>query len=365
MSDEIVGKHPVAVLMPVLAEALKDTLNNVQSVGTSKNYRSATKQWEEFCVNMRATPYPAEPITLAAWMVHMAVFKVKITSLKAYLSALSDAHLKRGFPWEESYSIHPRLVFKSLKRKYGYENYRLKVPITLTLIQVMGRHLKGWPIPELMSHDDRLFTLASLIGVLGFLRGGEFLTSPGSGRPMLKMSQMRLQRIHDRELIELTIEAPKARPWEGVATIRIFGTPQFSILDPVRWFKAYVGLSPMKLHGKGAALIRKGNKTLDKAYMLKRTNNLLAAAGVVYQDVDGRPVKTKAASWRAGGVQTATTAGLGEDMIRQCGRWKSSAWLNYGTATSLLRIRTVLCSLCRALWLLLWRGSTAAPKLQE
>ena len=44
---------------------------------------------------------------------------------------------------------------------------------------------------------------------------------------------------------------------------------------------------------------------------------------------NGTTLPLKAASWRAGGVQTAAQAGLSESMIMFLGRWTSCAWRHY------------------------------------
>ena len=324
MSNEFIARHAIASVDPSMAAALASLL---KEGGAGGAYVSATKSWEEYCSTMKLEPYPASPVWLAAWMTLTAT-RVQMPSLKVYLSGIRAAHVERNLPWEMSHTAFSRATFHKLKLKFGWISYLVKVPITLDLIQRMGRVLPGWPVPSQMSHDDRLFILASLLGTLGFLRGGEFLAS-ASGRPTLKGEDLQLIEEGGVETLLLSIHAPKARPWIGSALVRYYHDYQQTFLDPLQWYKEYCILSPVDVMGTGPALRLASGQVLGKAYMVNKTHDLLTAIGATFVDVDGNPVMTRASSWRSGGVQMACQAKLGADAIRACGRWSSSAWLNY------------------------------------
>ena len=89
----------------------------------------------------------------------------------------------------------------------------LKVPISLSTLLSTCKRLPGWPVPRDMSHDDRLFVAASAMAIVCFLRGGEFLSSSGSGRPLLR--QRDVVRVFDGPgaPISVNVVQPKSRWW--------------------------------------------------------------------------------------------------------------------------------------------------------
>ena len=328
MSSSILRGHALESLDPLLAALLETTIKQCIAPNTISTYNSAVSSWTKFCATYDVEPFPAQPIWLAAWMTSKALY-IKISSLKTYKSAVRHAHVERGLDWDLSYTQIPRLTMRGLKRKYGDPSTRLKVPISVVLIHKMARCLPGWPWPDKMKHNDILFVCASLIGTLGFLRGGEFLYSKYSARPTLLRSDVQIKEISGTRVLELAIRAPKARPFEGAAIVRLFEDIEQPLLCPVRWFQLYEASAGSMLK-PNIGVFRKQDKTiLSKDDMLQRSLDLLEQADVHFHDMDGRIITPKASSWRAGGVQSAADAKIGEDAIRRCGRWASSAWLKY------------------------------------
>lgn len=321
--------HPIPVVNPVLYAALLEIRGRHQAGNTISSYRSALRSYEEFCEAHCLSPFPADPGVLSAWMVFSAPF-IKISSLRKYISAVRSAHLDQGMDWADVFSEGPRRTLLGLRRTFGDSSSRHKVPISLALLLRIARCLPGFPSPFLMSHADRLFVTASLIAVLGFLRGGEFLFSRKSARPLLRARDVRIGVSPAAgSYVEVEVRAPKARWWEGSARVRCFAAADGVELCAVAWLRSYQALAPFPLPLDGPAFALEAGRPLQRAYMVQRTTDLLAQIGVQFQDLDGRPVQPMASSWRAGGVVSAIDAGLPEDVIRTCGRWASSAWTCY------------------------------------
>lgn len=329
MSLDFPAGHPLPSLNPVLYRALLEVRGRHHSAATTSSYQSALKSYVEFCEAHALSLYPADPGSLSGWMVFSANF-LKMSSLRKYVSAVRSAHLDRGFDWAESFTEGPRRTLLGLRRTFGDSSSRHKVPISLSLLLRMVRCLPGFPHPVLMSHLDRLFVASSLIAISGFLRGGEFLHSRRSSRPLLRMCDVKLVSSSGAgPYVELQILAPKARWWEGSAVVRCFGSSGDSPLCPVTWLRAYRALAPFPLDPEGPAFCSERGRALSRDFMVARTTALLEQIGVKFQDLDGREVLPMASSWRAGGVVSAIEAKLPDDVIRACGRWASSAWTSY------------------------------------
>ena len=262
-------------------------------------------------------------------MQFQAMF-VKVNSLKMYLSGIRWQHeIGLGHIWTMDGDPYIRKVMRFLKKRYGSNGKAFKVPITLDLVLLMAKHLHGWPDLHKMAHNDRVFLAASVVGVLGFLRGGEFLHSPGSSRPVLLHEQV----VCMSDSVRVGVVRPKAQWYDLDVPVRCF-TPSIDCpLDPVKMVTTMRALTPVALEAGKPAFRMADGKPLSKRVMLKVTGELLAKCGVIFTDSVGRDVPVKASSWRSGGVQTARAAGISDPVIMAMGRWSSIAWERYSVAS--------------------------------
>ena len=84
---------------------------------------------------------------------------------------------------------------------------------------------------------------------------------------------------------------------------------------------------------------------MTKAWLVSRTQTLMAAAGIAVVDPSGKPTKINASSWRAGGVRSALDANWPDSVIMEFGRWRSAAWHHY-----LMFSPMDLQGACRRMW---------------
>jgi hypothetical protein len=230
-----------------------------------------------------------------------------------------------------------------LKRRFPTPAKAAKFPITLAVLRRILPLLPGWPHLDAMSHEDRLFACASTLAVMAFLRGGEFLSSPGSVRPILLLKHVVPESVKGSLAVVLHIPQPKARFWLCDVRVPCFHNPDIGPSSPVPLWLALVRGSPAIARcGKGTmsedslpAFHFRDGSPLTKAWMLKRTRALCKTAGISFSTINGTLLSLRAASYRAGGVRSAVDAGLPESMIMELGRWKSNAWRFYLLHTAL------------------------------
>ena len=320
--------HRILKADPFNSGRLVEALENYIRSKTQESYDSAASSFQRFCADRGLHDFPVDPIVLATWIVYEAVF-IKISSLKGYLSGVRSAQIDRGYNWVLQGNPTCARALRFVKRKYGSPEKAMKIPISLGTLLRMCELIPGWPIPELVSHDDRLFIAASCIGTMGFLRGGEFLTSSKSSRPLLLFKQVQIKRVADRPTVVVSIAHPKAKWWLTSQDVLCVAPSSDALLNPVAWLSAYRILSPVPFHDDRAAFLLEDGSPLSRNWMVKKTEDLLRAAKIDLQDARGAPVKVLASSWRAGGVQSAKEANLSDATIMSLGRWKSNAWTNY------------------------------------
>ena len=212
---------------------------------TQSSYNSAFRSFFRFCKSRGFTPFPADPVVLSAFIVYEACW-ISLPSLKLYRSGIRSASIDSGHPWLLDGDPTCARALRSVKRRYGCPEKALKVPLSFSLLIRIFNLLPGWPIARAMSHDDRLFVAASLIATAGFLRGGEFLHSVKSCRPVLLARAIALRSVEGRLCAVISIPSPKARWWSKSQDAVCFPPPELPdspSLSPALWWHRYSSLA--------------------------------------------------------------------------------------------------------------------------
>ena len=177
-----------------------------------------------------------------------------------------------------------------------------------------------------MSSDDIMFTTASLIAVTGFLRGGEFLTGPKSGRPRLDRSHVTVREVSGVPVVVVGVRQPKTRWWIDTVDVPCFPPGEAVDFSPVFWWEAHVRRSP---GSKGAAFKMSNGNALTREFMVRKTSELMTASNIRFGNKHGVAMSVKMASWRSGAVRSAVDAKADAPTIQALGRWTSDAWQKY------------------------------------
>jgi hypothetical protein len=313
---------------------------------TRKGYASASKDYEAWCLARDLSPYPAEAITLCGWLIDLASH-VQISSFGVYCAGVQYEQLMEGHAWSLGGDERIRRTIRWLKRTVTSTPRAPKMPITVDILRTIFPLLPGFPDLTKMAEGDRVFVVASLMGTMGFLRGGEFLSSTGSCRKLLMKSDVRIQAVSGRRALVISVKQPKARPWLKQVEIPIFAMPDNEEFCLVRIYGDYICTLGARSQCVRPALLMpgKGQRALTRDFMVKRTAQLVKLAGIRFVSPTGQELSVRASSWRAGAVRTAISAGVSEAIIKAWGRWSSSAWMKY-----LLELPTDMHLAAQAMW---------------
>ena len=308
-----------------------DALRNHIVPTTRRNYDAMARQYVTFCEQYGLAPWPATALKVSMWVIRLMT-SVAPSSLRVYLAAVRDAHILEGYKWTLLGDETLRRVLRFVKRKHPSDPAMRKAPVTVEALQCILPLLPGWPNLAALRYDDILFACASVIGVCGFLRGGEFLHRRGQARPVLQFKHMTLMTVNGQETLVVKVPQAKAEWWRTASWVPLYGDR--GPFGPRCLWEAFCDKSPFIVRGEPTktdlpAFHHSDGKPLAQEWMVKRTLTLFAEAKIKLQDERGHELKLKAASWRAGGVQSAVRSGIGEATIKELGRWHSSAWERY------------------------------------
>lgn len=317
----------MAVSDPSLGVAVMDSQRGHNVVTTVTNYDGHASDYINFCLIRGLVPFPADGLQLSGWILRL-MCTVKPSSLKTYLAAVRSAQLDRNIPWTLTGDESVRRTLRHVRRKFPSVTKGLKIPISLKVLRVILCLLPGWPVMDVMSHEHRMFAAASVLAVMAFLRGGEFLASKGSARAYLKFVDVTLKRVRSMEAVVVAIPQPKATPWLDRVLVPCFVTAADDFC-PKRLWEGYSSRSPCAVGPDLPAFHAADGSPLQRDWMVSLTLSLMQRAGIVLTDSQGNSTTVKSASWRAGGVDSAVEAGLSEPLIKELGRWRSNAWTHY------------------------------------
>ena len=332
----VVRDSELARADPALAVVVSEAITNY--LVNPAAYASAFKKYAQFCDDRKLQHFPAKEIVICGFILDSST-TVKQSSIKNYLAAIRYAQVNAGVKWEiPEQAEHMRRVLRYCKRVYGAASKASKVPISCEVLMQMCGHIGHFPDFSRMSHDDRVFVTAATIGICGFLRGGEFLTYPGSKRPVLTQENVQVTGGGESAAVVVVIERPKNLWWIPKVAVRCAGFEVSSILpmspaEMLLKYRALAGQAGVVLTDRGAAFKLSSDATLSRDWMVKRSAGLLAMAGVQFLGENGMVTCVKAASWRAGAVRSAIDAKIPSPTIMALGRWRSYAWLSYTSFT--------------------------------
>ena len=309
-----------------LAEGLCDLLGSSIEPSTASNYRCGFRSLKMFCRKINASPLPVSAVTLCLWMFKICGRKRKPATVAKYLSGVRHMHLLNGFDW--SLSCHPlvQMTMRGLKKRYRSDPKFQKVPLCLGTLLAMCKTMAGWPSPSLLSYEDLLFATASSVAFAAGLRGGEFFTYPRSSRPVLRGKDISPVTKDGVSFLIIDVPKPKNRPFALSTRTFASGSTQLQDFHPFFLMAAYrararsIGLDVLRT---SAAFQFADGTPLSRDFMVRHAEKLRAQAGLSILNAKGKPVLIYAASWRAGYVLSAQSAGVTSNTIRATGRWDS------------------------------------------
>jgi hypothetical protein len=312
---------------PVLAAVVNEGLFNHINKGTASSYATGAKDYIAFCKKRGIEPWPVDDIVYCGWLHVTAGRGILMTSVGVYMAGVRDASIIEGHDWRMTGNEALRRTMRFLRKKHPVDVKGRKVPITVGVVRAILALLPGWPNMAKMSEEDRVFAAATVIGVSGFLRGGEFLASAKSERAVLATGDIVVRRIGGLMALVVAVRQPKTKWWLKSVAVPCFENTSDDDLCPVRlWHEYLARRGPNKT--SGPAFVLKG-KPLSRNFMVAKTTKLMFLANISFVDNNGVRMDVHAASWRSGAVCSAVKAGVAVPHIMAFGRWTSEAWMNY------------------------------------
>ncbi len=298
-----------------------------RGAGTRRAYRSAWRAFQAWCAGLGRCPLPADPDTLAMYVVRRADDGLAVSSLRVALAAIRTAHLLAGFSLDLR---HPRLamVLEGVTRTKGLAARRKAAPAVPGVLRLMLAACAG-PEQPLGARDRAML----LLGFGAALRRSELVgltigaVAPVAGRGLM-----------------LTIARSKTDPHGAGQRVAVCANPQDPAFCPAAALAAWMahrhrapdlcgGASDAErplFCGLTKAGRLTGTKLSDKA-VVRLVKQAAEQAGLDPQRYAGHSLRRGLLT--AGGENQAALA----DLMRQSRHRAAQSVLGYIEATDLWR----------------------------
>ncbi|THV00695.1 hypothetical protein K435DRAFT_656730 [Dendrothele bispora CBS 962.96] len=308
---------------PLLPSDIKDALAGAVKPETRKRHERAVNEylhWADSRGLHMSDIMPSSETTLAEYA---ASYRGKLAggTVRAKMGALKQWHLTRGFQWNGRELLQK--VLTGVERQAPLSSHRPERP---GVSESMMKHLHA-----ALSKSDRGEDLATLaggkLGMLGQLRMGEIL--PTNSDPSLfdctkfprVMDVTELPSLPDQKYGALDLSLPSTKT-TGNRGDRVHVAIQPGFMNATKTTHRHVsmnGLKPedplMSYRDQYGTL-----KVLTKDRLLKICNDVWVPLG--YPKVTGH-------CFRIGGTTYLLQCGVDPEVVKRCGRWKSSAFARY------------------------------------
>jgi hypothetical protein len=250
-----------------------------------------------------------------------SIDKLKFSSIRNYLHGVATLQQELGHPNPIASPLVWRM-FKAIKRLQGAQIIQQRLPITVSLLTQLNRHINT-------NDPTHLCMRAAMwLGTCGLLRAGEFVTKPSS-RNVLQIQHLTFHDTQGTEVdpvrdpqasvayMSLRLDQSKTDPFRKGANV-IIGNER-----AIQYMVQYLRQRSTSLRRVPLFADTATGQALSAAALVKFTQNLIKLAQLPNAD------KFLGHSFRKGGATSLHEAGHPDSLIKLMGRWASFAFASY------------------------------------
>ena len=268
----------------------------------------------KFCAEVGRAPIPASEDLLCWFVVQLHERGMRSGTCKSYVAAVRSQHLEKGVALgREGPQGRLQAVLKGVQRREAGVAKRVRRLITPAVLKKMQ---PVWCV-GVSGADGAMLWAACCVGYFGFLRVGEF-TVPDRGTfdPLvhLSWSDLAVDRLVNPRVVRVLLKATKTDPFRKGARVcigAIGGT-----LCPVKALMEYLAT---RGSSEGPLFQFESGIPLSRSRFVQHLQGALARAGLEKTEFNGH-------SLRIGAATVAGRSGVPEAVLKNLGRWSSSAY---------------------------------------
>src|SRR5579871_653565 len=289
---------------------------------TRSTYASAWNNYETFCkLNGHSSDhtFPASFEPLSDWIAD-TLEKAKPETVSLYITAIKSRHIDFGYDTKVFDDPRIKRMLQGALCLFETTPIRDRGEITGPLLLKMVKALN----PNL--HDDANLIAAFTVAFAAFLRPGDFTWSSwDSSSHKIRLSRGSVSFTHDGAILHLP--RSKTDKFGKGASITLASAPDECC--PVRALRRIFDRYPLPVD---RPLFNKQLGAFNRTWLESAIRRTILHAG-------SNPTIFSGHSFRRGAANSAVSAGIPKDEIKELGRWKSNAVDRYLTESSSQKLR--------------------------
>lgn len=280
------------------------------SSATFKLYRNRWSYFRSFCKSHDLSSALPVPASIISYLVaHLANRKLKVSSIRTYLSAVSFKHKMKGYK-DECSGILVKQLLKGIKNQSKFPSQR--APITE---QILNKLIEKTSESCQDHYEQALIRALFLLCFHACLRGGEIVLSVNRTH-VLKYKDVQIEGSGENKKLIMKLQSFKFSREPSTVIVRR-GKPH--CYCPIAFVKSYLKIrgnspGPMFLHSNKAPVTIK-----EFRGYLKST--------LILCNID--PANYNTHSFRIGKATQLSDLNMTDSEIKTVGRWRSNAFRTY------------------------------------
>ena len=296
-----------------LQTALQGYYQKGLAKSTQKSYQAGQKRYLTFCNELERSAVPTTEETMLLFVTHLAQQGLTHATIKVYLSAVRNLHVKAGLHIEFAAQLTPRLemVLRGIKKDKSLTAPRPRLPITIEIMRKIKETLSLSP----SDHDNIMMWAACALAFFGFLRCSEF-TVPNQEEycpdTHLSPQDLTIDSRTSPTMIQVTIKQSKTDPFRVGCKLCLGKTGKD--ICPISAILPYLALRGAS---HGPLFIKDNGTYLTRQHFAALLSETLQRAGVNSTGYNTH-------SFRIGAATTAKENGISDAHIKMLGHGKAA-----------------------------------------
>ena len=302
----------------VTKQLLSASLNKASTEVYKRSWKLFTEWAKTYFVGDTSLVLPISPAVIVLFLSHLYSLNYASSSVTSYLSAIGYAHKLAGLNDPTDTAIIRQLL-KGYRKLAPPQDVRL--PITLP---ILSRLIRAFKHTAVSAYQIYMLSAMCSLAFFAFLRIGEITVSSNDHNNLIMFPQLEQLVNGQRRVTALRLTISKYKHSDTGRPFVIYVYQEDSCC-PV---KAILDFMATRGNINGPLFCWPDGAPIKRQFFVEQLNRALR-----FCNLD--PALYKAHSFRIGAATWAAEKGFSDAQIRQLGRWKSSAFLNYIRAPSL------------------------------
>lgn len=309
--------------MEHLDSEINSLLKSSMACNTWKTYNSAIESFNKFRQIYKLPDiWPVSVQNIVRYIAHLSHAKTSASTVATYISGLSHVHKLNGFD-DPTKSFFVSKILEGFKRK-NPGSKDLRMPVSSALLKQL---INSLPHVCTSSYEASMFASAFSLAFFAMLRVGEFAADKkcDSGRHVVRLRDVIQKRTNLNEELHIKIRSSKTDQVSNSTTLVIYKQPDIAVC-PVKLMNLYLN----KRLSLSADICKTDDMQLyihfDGTLLTRYQFSSVLQKCLQFGEVPGH---FRPHSFRLGGATEAKRRGVDDDVIKQWGRWSSSAYLRY------------------------------------